>query len=232
MTACRNAPVAFMAIFVVLNVYGRISTPQQSEATVIQCCEKSEEGVFSVGDKFNLGAPAQVAPDGNARDYRVLRMEARQFHDDYYNETLSVIPAMMFSPAALQLAFFQTVDMPIDEHGNTLLHVASKAGDIFSAWQLLELGASSQIANKFQKRPLDVINSVNVQVSESLAEAFTSNENKAIAEVMRRRAPSGSVSKVQLPPADSSPDLIHSANISLGANVPGSQPACDCATNG
>ena len=130
---------------------------------------------------------------------QVVRIQTEQILKDYYVETLSVVPAMMFSTVALQLAFAQTVNLPVDEHDNTLLHIASKAGDLFSAWQLMELGASPQILNRFQKLPVDVVYSVNSQVGQALTAALSSNHGATMAEVIFRRIVPAHSAKARAP---------------------------------
>jgi hypothetical protein len=140
-----------------------------------------------------------VLQEREFRDRPMVQIPTDRILREYYSETLSVIPALMFSPVSMQLAFAATVNTPIDEHGNTLLHLASRSGDVFAAWQLLELGANPQIANCFHKKPIHVVCLGNPQVTDALTAAFSSHHD-SIAEVLfRRTTPEAPVVPVPVP---------------------------------
>lgn len=147
------------------------------------------DGQGNVSDSGTVSDNALAQESGYA-DRMSVHIPTDRILRRYYSETLSVIPALMFSPVALQLGFAETVNTPIDEHGNTLLHVASRSGDLFAAWQLLEFGADPHVSNHSFRLPIDLVCLETPQVADALTAAFSSHQN-AIAEVMIRRIESG-----------------------------------------
>jgi len=72
-------------------------------------------------------------------------------------ETLSVVfVGQMFAPPAVAMAQRHMIDGAVNQHSDTLLHVACQSGNQLAVWLLIEAGASTTIKNRFEETPLDV----------------------------------------------------------------------------
>ena len=72
-------------------------------------------------------------------------------------ETLSVVfVGQMFAPPAVAIAQRHMIDGAVNQHSDTLLHVACQSGNQLAVWLLIEAGASMTVRNRFEETPLDV----------------------------------------------------------------------------
>jgi len=185
MTLLKPISLCLLTAMAAFAVWGEASCVESFSLSVFTHAEKSDDSSSDSASAADYGGPEK----SEFRDRKMVQIPTDQIVQKYYSETLSVIPALMFSPIALQLAFTETINAPIDEHNNTLLHVASRSGDVFAAWQLLELGADPRTSNRFHQMPVHVVYSGNSQISEALTAAFSSHQD-AIVEVLFRRTAS------------------------------------------
>lgn len=184
MSMAKTIAIAFVLLIAVIILRSHAAFLESAAISPSAASGQTVARLQTDGENSIARAASRVVSQEAESYPPVVRMQTAKILNDYYVETLSVVPATIFSPVALQLGFAQTVNRPVDEHGNTLLHIASKSGDLFSAWQLLEFGANPHIANKFKKQPLDVIYSVNSQVEQALTAGFSSNSGSTMADVI------------------------------------------------
>jgi hypothetical protein len=108
--------------------------------------------------------------------------------------SLAVCPSLLIAPPIIQLAFPSVIDLPIDEHGNRMLHIASRSGNLFALWQLLELGADTSVRNRFGKTPADVAFRRNSLVQQNVITALKSG-HRTLSDVHFKRPGSISAAK-------------------------------------
>jgi hypothetical protein len=99
---------------------------------------------------------------------------------------LSICPAMYFAPVSFRIAFRTTINDPIDDRGNRLLHIAARAGQVSAVWYLLEAGASPSVCNSLGRAPADVAYAGNAQAHDAIIAALTGRAASA-GDVLFRR---------------------------------------------
>lgn len=136
---------------------------------------------WEIGAARKVEAQSPTDPGGNSDvspANQVLVREDRR--------ALLVVPAIPLAPSGLQVGFRAIINEPIDEHGNRLLHLASRSGDLGALDQLLTLGATPGVRNHFGRTPLDVAFRYNAQGYECIRRALTP-PRQSVSDILFRR---------------------------------------------
>ncbi len=96
----------------------------------------------------------------------------------YDQATLApLFPGIAVWPQWIAALLVPAINEPVDEHGNRLLHIATRSGNQFAAWGLMNMGADPTILNRRNKTPLQTLRCRNRSVHAAIVACLQRREN-------------------------------------------------------
>lgn len=182
-------------ILMITALTAALSIEQSSETPVVldsvtllnegYCPELTVRTASSPSPISPAASPSQKDP---SKSGELATLATSEMMTSYLQESLSPVPVMMFAPVSVRLAFVPMVNDSLDETGNTFLHLASRSGDPFYTWQLLQFGANPAQRNDSHRIPLDVLHT-GISEAEKFLLVALSPSSSSLGEIAARNVP-------------------------------------------